>query len=140
MANGINPVGFLYMTFVILSAQNLVAGKPMVPCHFIFGDSLSDNGNNNDLNTLAKANYAPYGYDFPQGPTGRFTDGRTISDIIGITPLLLFVISLSFVNLTLYHILQMKSWVLRIIFHHLVQLMVQKYCKVLTMHPDQLEF
>ncbi|KAI4321188.1 hypothetical protein MLD38_034601 [Melastoma candidum] len=32
---------------------------------FVFGSSLVDNGNNNDLVTLAKANYTPYGIDFP---------------------------------------------------------------------------
>ncbi|XP_039060482.1 GDSL esterase/lipase At1g29670-like [Hibiscus syriacus] len=53
-----------------------------VPCYFIFGDSLSDNGNNNNLPTLAKVNYPPYGIDFPQGPTGRFSNGRTIHDFI----------------------------------------------------------
>ena len=54
-----------------------------MPCFFIFGDSLSDNGNNNNLVTKAKANYQPYGIDFPGGPTGRFTNGRNLVDIIG---------------------------------------------------------
>ncbi|CAA2964646.1 Hypothetical predicted protein [Olea europaea subsp. europaea] len=42
-----------------------------------------DNGNNNNLNTSAKVNYLPYGIDFPQGPTGRFTNGKNIADLIG---------------------------------------------------------
>nr|GMC97158.1 GDSL esterase/lipase At2g23540 [Ipomoea batatas] len=53
---------------------------------FIFGDSLVDAGNNNYLSTLSKANIAPNGIDFkPSGgnPTGRYTNGRTIGDIIG---------------------------------------------------------
>lgn len=54
-----------------------------VPCFFIFGDSLVDNGNNNGIITLARANYRPYGIDFPQGPTGRFTNGRTYVDALG---------------------------------------------------------
>lgn len=54
-----------------------------VPCFFIFGDSLVDNGNNNGILTLARANYRPYGIDFPQGPTGRFTNGRTFVDALG---------------------------------------------------------
>ncbi|KAK1268285.1 GDSL esterase/lipase [Acorus gramineus] len=41
----------------------------------------SDSGNNNALQTQAKANYAPYGVDF-SGPTGRFTNGRTFADVI----------------------------------------------------------
>ncbi|KAG6756181.1 hypothetical protein NC652_027747 [Populus alba x Populus x berolinensis] len=53
-----------------------------VPCYFIFGDSLVDNGNNNQLSSLAKANYMPYGIDFPRGPTGRFSNGRTTVDVI----------------------------------------------------------
>ncbi|KAK8506389.1 hypothetical protein V6N13_016407 [Hibiscus sabdariffa] len=58
------------------------SAKPQVPCYFVFGDSLSDNGNNNDLATLAKVNYPPYGIDFPRGPTGRFSNGRNMQDFI----------------------------------------------------------
>ncbi|KAK1568749.1 hypothetical protein Q3G72_028207 [Acer saccharum] len=65
-----------------LKTSMWVYGKPEVPCYFIFGDSLYDNGNNNDLDTVAKANYLPYGVDFRGGPTGRFTNGRTTTDII----------------------------------------------------------
>jgi hypothetical protein len=54
-----------------------------VPAMFVFGDSLTDNGNNNDLNSLAKANYPPYGIDFAGGPTGRFSNGYTMVDEIG---------------------------------------------------------
>ncbi|XP_022977773.1 GDSL esterase/lipase At5g41890 [Cucurbita maxima] len=53
---------------------------------FVFGDSLVDAGNNDYIFTLSKADSPPYGIDFkPSGgrPTGRFTNGRTISDIIG---------------------------------------------------------
>ncbi|KAI5447611.1 hypothetical protein KIW84_015173 [Lathyrus oleraceus] len=39
-------------------------------------------GNNNNLPTSQKSNYKPYGIDFPIGPTGRFTNGRTSIDII----------------------------------------------------------
>lgn len=56
---------------------------PQVPCYFIFGDSLVDNGNNNQLQSLARANYLPYGIDFPGGPTGRFSNGKTTVDVIG---------------------------------------------------------
>ncbi|XP_076945413.1 GDSL esterase/lipase At2g23540-like [Bidens hawaiensis] len=53
---------------------------------YIFGDSLVDAGNNNFLQTLSKANIKPNGIDFkPSGgqPTGRYTNGRTIGDIVG---------------------------------------------------------
>ncbi|XP_035538870.1 GDSL esterase/lipase At1g29670-like isoform X2 [Juglans regia] len=56
--------------------------KPQVPCFFIFGDSIADNGNNNNLNTTIKINYLPYGIDFPEGATGRFTNGRTPMDFL----------------------------------------------------------
>nr|KAJ0221083.1 hypothetical protein LSAT_V11C200081570 [Lactuca sativa] len=53
---------------------------------YIFGDSLVDAGNNNFLPTLSKANIKPNGIDFKASggkPTGRYTNGRTIGDIIG---------------------------------------------------------
>ncbi|KAG7620683.1 GDSL lipase/esterase [Arabidopsis suecica] len=57
-----------------------LAGKD-IPANFVFGDSLVEVGNNNYLATLAKANNFPNGIDFGS-PTGRFTNGRTIVDII----------------------------------------------------------
>ncbi|XP_059430048.1 GDSL esterase/lipase At1g71691-like [Corylus avellana] len=56
--------------------------REMVPAMFVFGDSLIDNGNNNDLPSFAKANYFPYGIDFNAGPTGRFSNGYTMVDEI----------------------------------------------------------
>lgn len=53
-----------------------------VPAIFVFGDSLVDAGNNNYIVSLSKANYVPNGVDFGK-PTGRYTNGRTIIDIIG---------------------------------------------------------
>ncbi|KAL0876287.1 hypothetical protein Bca101_025992 [Brassica carinata] len=53
---------------------------------FVFGDSLVDAGNNNYLQTLSRANSLPNGIDFKPSrgnPTGRFTNGRTIADIVG---------------------------------------------------------
>jgi len=52
---------------------------------FIFGDSLSDVGNNKYLSrSLAQASLPWYGIDFGNGlPNGRFTNGRTVADIIG---------------------------------------------------------
>ncbi|XP_042058865.1 GDSL esterase/lipase At2g23540-like [Salvia splendens] len=53
---------------------------------FIFGDSLVDAGNNNYLQTLSKADITPNGIDFKASggnPTGRYTNGRTIGDIVG---------------------------------------------------------
>lgn len=53
---------------------------------YIFGDSLVDAGNNNYLQTLSKADIKPNGIDFKASngnPTGRYTNGRTIGDIVG---------------------------------------------------------
>lgn len=60
-----------------------VSKKP--PVIYIFGDSMSDVGNNNYLLlSIAKCNYPWYGIDYESGwPTGRFTNGRTIGDIMG---------------------------------------------------------
>ncbi|XP_006844086.2 GDSL esterase/lipase At1g71691 [Amborella trichopoda] len=56
--------------------------RPLASALYIFGDSINDNGNNNFIAALAKANYPPYGIDFPSGATGRFTNGLTTTDII----------------------------------------------------------
>ncbi|MED6123207.1 hypothetical protein PIB30_046956 [Stylosanthes scabra] len=49
---------------------------------FVFGDSLVDNGNNNYLNTFAKADFMPYGIDASWGPTGRFSNGKILVDLL----------------------------------------------------------
>ncbi|CAL0317979.1 unnamed protein product [Lupinus luteus] len=51
---------------------------------FIFGDSFLDAGNNNYINTttLDQANFWPYGITYFNFPTGRFSDGRLVSDFI----------------------------------------------------------
>uniref|UniRef100_A0A7C9A9U0 Triacylglycerol lipase n=1 Tax=Opuntia streptacantha TaxID=393608 RepID=A0A7C9A9U0_OPUST len=51
---------------------------------FVFGSSVVDNGNNNyRIVRLGRANYLPYGIDFPFGPTGRFSNGKNVADVIG---------------------------------------------------------
>ncbi|KAJ6352861.1 hypothetical protein OIU76_001974 [Salix suchowensis] len=92
--------------FMVLSKwQHCAAGDQLVPCYFIFGDSLADNGNNNRLQTLAKVDYAPYGVDFRNGPTGRFCNGLTIVDII--------------VAVSVKHASVLKSWAFTTIYRHL---------------------
>ena len=71
------------VVLLALLSVNSGAMAQQVPCYFIFGDSLVDNGNNNQLSSLARADYLPYGIDFPRGPTGRFCNGRTTVDVIG---------------------------------------------------------
>jgi hypothetical protein len=58
--------------------------KPMVTAVIVFGDSIMDPGNNNDLHTVVKANHAPYGKDFANHePTGRFSNGLIPPDFLG---------------------------------------------------------
>ncbi|KAJ0031408.1 hypothetical protein Pint_14092 [Pistacia integerrima] len=70
------------VVLILHLSSTWVDGVQQVPCYFIFGDSLFDIGNNNDLQTEAKANFPPYGIDFPGGATGRFTNGRNMADIL----------------------------------------------------------
>ncbi|CAL5084590.1 unnamed protein product [Urochloa decumbens] len=79
------------MAAVVAVLFTAVAGAEVVDefgggASFIFGDSLVDAGNNNFIPSLSKANMTPNGIDFAASggmPTGRFTNGRTIADIIG---------------------------------------------------------
>ena len=76
----------LVVCIFVLLKGTAMAQSPKVSAIFIFGDSLSDPGNNNYINpTLSRANTPPNGMDFPGGPiaTGRYTNGRTTVDIIG---------------------------------------------------------
>ncbi|XP_047978197.1 GDSL esterase/lipase At1g33811-like [Salvia hispanica] len=77
---------FLWAILIFLHLANAKAcnsnGCSQVRGFFIFGDSLVDNGNNNDMLTLARADYSPYGVDFSDGATGRFTNGRTFVDVL----------------------------------------------------------
>lgn len=70
---------------VLMSAIASTGADSGFPAMFVFGDSLSDPGNNNNLVTLAKANFLPNGIDFPDGPTGRFCNGPTTVDYAGRT-------------------------------------------------------
>jgi len=73
----------LCLVAVVSWALAVARCDPQVPCYFIFGDSLVDNGNNNYLMTTARADSPPYGIDYPtHRPTGRFSNGKNIPDII----------------------------------------------------------
>ncbi|CAI0448956.1 unnamed protein product [Linum tenue] len=53
----------------------------------VFGDSLVDSGNNNYVDTTLKADLPPYGIDSPTGrPTGRFSNGRNLADLLPESP------------------------------------------------------
>ncbi|KAL7084883.1 hypothetical protein ACP275_14G249300 [Erythranthe tilingii] len=70
-----------YIFLVVLSAIGTIKSQPLVPALFIFGDSVVDAGNNNDLETIVKANFPPYGRDFVERKsTGRFCNGKLALD------------------------------------------------------------
>ncbi|KAJ1391146.1 SGNH hydrolase superfamily [Sesbania bispinosa] len=71
----------IFVASIFSLAEIVLAAQPVT---YIFGDSLTDVGNNNFLQySLAKSNYPWYGIDYSGGQaTGRFTNGRTIGDII----------------------------------------------------------
>lgn len=61
----------------------LSRSEAKVPAVIVFGDSSVDAGNNNQIPTVARSNFVPYGRDFPGGvPTGRFSNGRVPTDFI----------------------------------------------------------
>ncbi|RDX63139.1 GDSL esterase/lipase EXL3, partial [Mucuna pruriens] len=76
------------VTVLVLFFFGILVAKPKavngaIPALFSFGDSILDTGNNNNLPTLSKCNFPPYGRDFVGGiPTGRFCDGKNPSDLI----------------------------------------------------------
>uniref|UniRef100_J3N097 GDSL esterase/lipase n=1 Tax=Oryza brachyantha TaxID=4533 RepID=J3N097_ORYBR len=50
---------------------------------WVFGDSYADTGNLGNLGReLTHAWYDPYGRTFPRHPTGRFSDGRVLTDFV----------------------------------------------------------
>lgn len=71
----------MFRTSLILVILGLCYSQ-VVPANFIFGDSVVEAGNNDYIKSLSRANFLPYGIDFG-GPTGRFTNGKTTTDIIG---------------------------------------------------------
>lgn len=50
---------------------------------FVFGDSYADTGN--IKSSLVPSRNEPYGVTFPGKPSGRFSDGRVLTDYIGMS-------------------------------------------------------
>ncbi|XP_052205338.1 GDSL esterase/lipase At2g23540-like [Diospyros lotus] len=88
-SNNVFKVALLLIIFWVECLIVFARGKDHdlgLGASFVFGDSLVDAGNNNYLQTLSRANIRPNGIDFKPSngnPTGRYTNGRTIGDIIG---------------------------------------------------------
>uniref|UniRef100_A0A7N0TAK2 GDSL esterase/lipase n=1 Tax=Kalanchoe fedtschenkoi TaxID=63787 RepID=A0A7N0TAK2_KALFE len=80
---------FFLLHLQLLLLIPLAAAK--VPAIIVFGDSSVDAGNNNQISTVLKSNFEPYGRDFAgRKPTGRFSNGRIppdfISEAFGLKP------------------------------------------------------
>ncbi|KAE8725471.1 GDSL esterase/lipase [Hibiscus syriacus] len=72
----------LLLVFAYLLVE-MPTTSAMVPAVIVFGDSTVDPGNNNQISTVLKSNFAPYGRDYFGGqPTGRFSNGRIATDFI----------------------------------------------------------
>ncbi|VVB11418.1 unnamed protein product [Arabis nemorensis] len=74
------------LAFLLFAAQLFVQipeTGAKVPALIVFGDSTVDSGNNNQISTVLKSNFQPYGRDYFGGkPTGRFSNGRIAPDFI----------------------------------------------------------
>ncbi|XVF20591.1 hypothetical protein REPUB_Repub12eG0013600 [Reevesia pubescens] len=83
-------MGMQWLVFAAAAAIVLVLGTLVSAENatslvtFVFGDSLAEVGNNNHLQySLARSDYPWYGIDFTgRKATGRFSNGRTIGDIL----------------------------------------------------------
>jgi hypothetical protein len=72
-------IWLLLTQFLVLSTKT----GAKVPAIIVFGDSSVDAGNNNQIPTIARSNFEPYGRDFSGSkPTGRFSNGRIPTDFI----------------------------------------------------------
>lgn len=94
----------IHILVFLITTTNALVKLPQnttITALLVFGDSIVDAGNNNDMFVLARCNYLPYGIDFEDGvPTGRFSNGKVPTDILG-SPL-----SLSLFILSLNHLLK----------------------------------
>ena len=80
------------LVFFVSRVAIAAAANGQFPALFAFGDSILDTGNNNNLGTLTKSNFPPYGRNFIGGrPTGRFCDGKIPSDFIGINVTTIYI-------------------------------------------------
>ena len=78
-------LALLFLNLLLLMALLLpCAGGSKYSAVFMFGDSIVDPGNNNNRLTEARADFPPYGQDFPGGQaTGRFSNGKVPGDMLG---------------------------------------------------------
>ncbi|XP_043705241.1 GDSL esterase/lipase At2g30220-like [Telopea speciosissima] len=80
----LSPSFFFLIFLLLLNTSNIASSTlPKFPAILVLGDSTVDTGNNNFISTPFKANHYPYGQEFPNhNPTGRFSDGRLVPDLL----------------------------------------------------------
>ncbi|KAG8095507.1 hypothetical protein GUJ93_ZPchr0012g21311 [Zizania palustris] len=88
MAAAVSVAIFLLVVLTVAGVDALLeltpTGTAKVPAVLAFGDSVVDTGNNNFIRTIIRANFPPYGREFPgRKPTGRFSDGKISIDFLG---------------------------------------------------------
>lgn len=75
---------FLLLLSGCIEAKVKLPNGLVVKGVIVFGDSIVDQGMNNNLSTLIKTNFPPYGQDFMGGKhTGRYSNGKTPPDLVG---------------------------------------------------------
>ena len=78
----------LFLVLLFTTTTNALVKLPeniTIPAVIVFGDSIVDAGNNDDMITEARCDYPPYGIDFDGGvATGRFSNGKVPTDILGL--------------------------------------------------------
>lgn len=110
MSNSITKWIFITILSFLINPDVLIQGQRQVPCLFFFGDSLFENGNNNDLITVARSNYPPYGIDYPGGlATGRPTNGRNLANFLGIFFVLYSTYTRSFIFNIFHYVFKIDS-------------------------------
>lgn len=129
---------FVYVDLILSTAQAIVKlpNNVTIPGVFMFGDSIVDTGNNNNLTTLVKSNFPPYGRDFMGGlPTGRFGNGKVPSDLIG-NSFIIYSVTTNTRMQILFHLVMSPKNVLILLFCFLQwrTLESKNYCPRILIH------
>lgn len=108
LSNEKKVVTFFFTILTVLLGLGTCLAETL-SANFVFGDSLVEVGNNNYITSLSKANYMPNGIDFGM-PTGRYTNGRTIVDILGKSFVILNHFPKNILDITIYVFNQMLQF------------------------------
>lgn len=96
-------LSFYFFSIIFIITTTTVATLKLppnvtVPAILGFGDSIIDPGNNNNIKTIIKCNFPPYGQDFMGGiSTGRFSNGRIPTDFLGMCQCVIYIYPWNFI-------------------------------------------